>query len=52
MALYVRVPYYNLVFRVSINSFEIVNHSIVFSRFFDYILGLLVEETISLYYDS
>ena len=51
VALYMGVPDNDLIFRVSIDSFEVVNHSIIFSRFFNYILGLLVKEAVSLYYN-
>ena len=52
MALYMGVPDHNLIFRIGSDSFEDVNHSVAFVSLFDDLLGLLLEKTVPLDYDS
>ena len=52
MALYVGVPHYHLIFRIGVDSFQDVDHSVAFISLFDDLLGLLLEQTVPLDYDS
>ena len=52
MALDMRVPHYYFVLWIGIDSFQDIYHPITFTSFLDDILRLLLEEAISLDYDS